>query len=253
MLGMMTISMAILSLVAAVVAIGGLSRVRKHLSALGKRVLESEDVGRILQAAEKTASFESRMTGCEIKANESQKKLSEHETKLSELITKQGSTEQRMNGHSSDLAKTSEKTAFFEARFGEFEKNVGDKLNQLLELETKANEFLARLESIEQTANRNEAGLAQADQGIKAVRDEIEILQKFQTATEKTHSLIQAAFADMGASMSPDEGQGITPEITEPEQISNGPEDVHQEAEDQKAPETYNLSIEENPVSWRAQ
>lgn len=253
MLGMVTISLAVLSLVAAVVAIGWVSILKKHLSVLGQRVLESEDIGRVIQAADKVGTFESRMTGCEGKTEESKRQFAEHETKLSELIARQKETKQRMEGHSADLARISEKTASFEHRFDEFESDVGEKLNRLPELETKANELTARLESIEQIANRNQAGLAQVERSIKALTDEIGILQKFQTATEKAHSLIQAAFTDMQTSMPSGEAQEITSEIAEPEDISQGPEDKFAEAEDQKPFETYNSNIEENIESWRAQ
>jgi len=243
MLDMITICLALLSLVAVVIAIGWLSILRKHLSVLGQRVLESEDIGRIIQAADKVGSFESRMTDCENKADESKKRLAENETKLSGLIAKQEASEQRMDRHSADLAKTSENMASFKVRFDEFENNVDEKLNQLLELETKVNELTSMLESVEQIANRNEVGLADAGRSIKAMTDEIEILQKFQTVTEKAHSLIQAAFTDMRTNVSPEKGQEITSEIAEPEQISNGPEEVHEKAEDQRMPETYNLEF----------
>ena len=244
MLDMITIALfvlALISLVAAAVAIGWLSIVSKHLSALGKRVLESEDIGRIIQAADKTASFESRMTGCQSKADESQNQLAELQTRLSELASKQGPVEQMIDRHTADLAKASDKTASFELRFDEFENNVREKLNQLLELGTKVNELASKLESIEEIVNNNGSGLAEADRSIKALTDKIESLEKFRTATEKTHNLIQAAFTDMRASMPPEEGLGITSETAEPEETSHGPEDVHEEAKDQKTSEMYYL------------
>jgi chromosome segregation ATPase len=219
------IFLALLSLMLAVVAIGWLSRVRKHLSALGMRVLESEDIGRVIQAADKTASFESRMTGCESKADESQNQLMEHETKLSELAAKLGATEQMMDTHTTDLAQISEKMASFELRFDEFDNNVGEKLNQLLEYETKVNELATKLKSVEGMVNNNRAGHAEADQNIQTLADEIEILRKFQTTVEKTHSLIQAAFTDMRASTLSEEGLGITSETAEPEEASQEPEE----------------------------
>ena len=175
--------LALLSLVVAVVAIGWLSRVSKHLSALGRRVLESEEIGRIIEAADKTVSFESRMAGCENKADESQNQLVEHETKLSELT--------------------------------------------------------AKLESVEQMANKNEAGLAEANPSIKALADEIQSLKKFQTATEKARSLILDAFTDMRAGIPPEEGLGTTPETAKPEETSQGPEDGQEEAADQKTSGAY--------------
>jgi chromosome segregation ATPase len=196
MLGMITESLAIVSLVAAGVAIVWLSIIRKQLSALGKRILESEDIGKILQAAEKVGTYESRMTGCENKTGESQKQLSE--------------------------------------------------------LQSKANESASKIESVEARSGRNETGLAEIVPSIKKLAEEIQNLQKFQTATKKVHSLIQAAFTDMGARMS-SEDYGITPQINESEQISNEPEEEHQEAEDQNTPEMCNSSIEENVDSWRTQ
>jgi len=226
--------LALLSLVVAVVAIGWLSIVSKHLSSLGRRVLESEEIGRIIQAADKTASFESRMAGCENKADENQNQLVEHETKLSELAAKLGASEQMMDRHTADLAKASEKMASFELRFDEFENNVGEKLNQLLEHETKLNELAAKLESVEQMANKNEAGLAEANPSIKALADEIQSLKKFQTATEKARSLILDAFTDMRPGILPEEGLVTTPETAKPEETSQGPEEGQEEAEDQK-------------------
>lgn len=191
--------LALLALAVAVVAIGWLLRVSKHLSELGRRVLESQDIGRIKEAANKTESFESRMAGCEHKADESQNQLAEHKTKLSELAATMGASEQKM--------------ASFEARF---------------------DELAAKLESVEQMANKNEAGLAEAIPSIKALADEIQTLQKFQTATEKARSLILAAFTDMRASMPPEESLGTTPETAKPEEASQETEEWQEETEDQK-------------------
>jgi septal ring factor EnvC (AmiA/AmiB activator) len=200
MLGLITTSLfvlALLSLVTAGIAIGWLVKLRKNLSVLGQRVLESEDIGKILQAAEKVGLYESRITGCQSKADECKKQIDEHETKL----------------------------------------------NQLVQLETKVNEHAARLQSVEKIAGRNEVDLAKADQNIKALTDEIEILQKFQTATEKTHSLIQAAFTDMGAGMSSDESREVKPQIEEPQESSHASENEYGEAEYHKMSDTYNLEI----------
>jgi chromosome segregation ATPase len=201
MLGLMTTSLfvlGLLSLAAAVTALVWLAKLRKLLSVLGQRVLESEDIGKILQAAEKVGVYESRITCCEGKTDESKKQLAEHETKL----------------------------------------------NHLAALETKVNELAARLQSVEQVSGRNEADLATAGQNIKTVTDEIEILQKFQTATEKTHSLIQAAFADMGAGMSSIvEAREIRPQISEPQEASQEPQDQHERAEHHETPDTYNLEL----------
>jgi len=191
--------LALIALASAVVAIGWLLRVSKHLSELGMRVLESQDIGRINEAAKKTESFESRMAGCEHKADESQNQLVEHKTKLSKLADKLGASEQKM--------------VSFEVRF---------------------DELATRLESVEQMANKNEAGLAEVIPSIKALADGIQTLQKFQTATEKARSLILDAFTDMQVSMPFEEGLGTTPETAKPEEAPQGPEEWQEKAEDQK-------------------
>lgn len=200
MLGLMTTSLfvlGLLSLAAAVAALVWLAKLRKLLSVLGQRVLESEDIGKILQAAEKVGVYESRISGCEGKTDENKKQLAEHEMKL----------------------------------------------NHLAALETKVNELAVRLQSVEQVSGRNEADLAKAGQNIKTVTDEIQILQKFQTVTEKTHSLIQAAFTDMSAGMSSMEASHAEPQIADPQEASQAPQDQHEQAEHHETPETYNVEL----------
>jgi chromosome segregation ATPase len=220
--GMLTIVyffiLALISLAVATIAIVWLSMVRRHLSTLGKRVLEFEDVARVIQAAGKTESFEPRMTACESKADESQNKLAEYETTIDEIASKVGRVEQIIKKHAVDLANTSEKIASFEHRFGDFENSIGDRLNQ--------------------TANKNEAGLAEVDTSVNALKDKIETLEKFRTIVQKTHSIIQAAFADMRASRSPEKGLGVSSETTKPEAASRWSQDEQEEAADQQTSET---------------
>ena len=191
--------MALSAVGMAVFAIGYLSSVKRRLSELGVRVLESEDIGKIKQAANKAESYETRMAGCEHKAEESQNQIAVHETKLSGLTEKLGASEQ--------------KTASFKVRF---------------------DELSTRLESVEQTANKNENGLAQTVPNIKALADEIQSIKNFQTATEKIHSLIQSAFSDMQVSTPPDEGLGTMPEAAKLEEASQEPEEWQEETKDQK-------------------
>ena len=170
--------LALSSLLAATVAIGWLVRVSKRLSALGRSVLESEDIGKIIEAADKAAFFESRMAGCENRTEQSENKLSEHETKVNELATK--------------------------------------------------------LEAVEQMLGEHAAGLAEANGSIKVLADGIQSLEEFQTATEKTRTLILAAFNDMRASMPPGECLGTRVDTAEPEETSQGPEEGRVEVESQK-------------------
>jgi chromosome segregation ATPase len=260
MIDMITIVLFILafvSLIVSTIAIGWLSMISKHLSGLGKRVLESEDVGRVIQAADNTASFESRISDCERSRNESQDKLAEHETKLNEVTDKQGTAQQIINRHAADLANTSEKLASFEIRFNDFENNIGDKLNKLQEYDAKVNELTSKLQMIEQTTKQNEAGFAEADRSIKTIRDGIDNLEKFRASIEKTRSLILSAFTDIQATAPSGEALGMASEITsptgedmeaaseitKPEESSQEPEGEYHEVEDQATPGRYNLDL----------
>jgi len=179
-------------------AVANLSRVKKLLSELGMRVLESEDVGKIKEAANKTGSFESRIAGWEQQAQESNNQLAENKTKL--------------HGLADNLDASEEKMASLEARL---------------------NELTTRLESVEHKTSRNENDLAQTVPNIKALADEIQGLKIFQSATEKIHSLVQSAFTDMQASMPSNEGFVTQPEIPTQEETNSEastPEEAPSEA-----------------------
>lgn len=199
MFNTMTIVLLASALAAAVFAIGWLLKVNKHLSDLGRRVLASQDIGRINEAANKTETFESRMAGCERKADESQKQLMEYKTKLSAIADKLGASEQKM--------------ASFEVRF---------------------DELAAKLGSVEQMATKNEACFDEMIPNIKALADEIQAIKKFQMATEKVHSLIQTAFTDMQASVPADEDLVTMPQAAKPQEASEGPQEWQQEPGPQK-------------------
>lgn len=183
-----------------------LSKVKKSLSELGMRVLESQDIGKIKDAANKTDSFESRLTGFEEKADESKNQLNENKTKLNELTEKLGASEQKITS--------------FETRFEE--------------LSTK-------LESAEQKTSKNENDLAQTVPNIKALADEIQNLKMFQTATEKVRGQILDAFNDMQAGTPAEQVLGTTPQEAQPEDAKTddavqGLEEWQKEDDPQKVP-----------------
>ena len=241
MVNSITIALFVLALISftfAIIAIVWLSKVSKHLSALGKRVLESEDIERVIQAADNTISFGSRITGCESKADENQSQLAELQTRLSEITAKLDVTGKTMDKYTSDLAKISEKMASFELRYDEFENKVNDKLNKLLELETQVNDLVTNLKAVEGIVNNNKTGLDGIDQSVNVLTDKIEVLEKFRTIVEKTHGIIQAAFIDMRAGTSPEEGPGVSSEIARPEVASRLSQDEQEEAADQQISET---------------
>jgi chromosome segregation ATPase len=211
-------ALALISFAFATVSIVWLLKIRKLLSILGKRVLELEDVERVTPATGKTESFESRIAGCESKADESQNKLAEYETTIDEVASKVREVEEIMKTHAVDLANTSEKIASFEHRFDDFENNIGDKLNQ--------------------TAKKNEADLAEVVTSVNALKDKIELLEKFRTIVQKTHTIIQAAFADMRTSRSPEKALGVSTQTAKPEEASRWSQDEQEEAVDQETSET---------------
>jgi septal ring factor EnvC (AmiA/AmiB activator) len=241
MVNSMTMALFVLALISftfATIAIIWLSTVSKHLSALAKKVLAPEDIERVIRAADETASFGSRITGLESKADESQNQLAELHARLSEITANLDVTGQTMDKYASDLAKISEKMASFELRYDEFENNVNNKLDKLPELETQVNDLVTNLKSVEGIVNNNKSGLTGVDQNVKALADKIELLEKFRTIVEKTHSIIQAAFIDMRAGASPEKDPEVSSEITKPEEASRFSQDEQEEAADQETIET---------------
>lgn len=231
-------ALALISFALATISIVWLLKVRKHLSTLSKMVLEFEDVEKVIRATAKAESFESRITGCESKADESQNKLAEYKSTIDEIAPKVRQIEEIIKKHAVELANTSEKIASFEHHFGDFENNVGDRLNKLEEYEIKGNELAAKLESVEQTANKNGADLAEVNTSVNALKDKIEALEKFRTIVQKTHSIIQAAFIDMRTGASPEQDLGVPSENARPEEASRFSQDEQKEAADQQTSET---------------
>ena len=221
-----TVFLVFSSLLMATVAIAWLARVAKRLSALGMRVLESEDIEKIIDAADRTATFESRMTGCENRTEQSENKLPEHETKLAELAANLGATEEIANRNGAGFAELSEKMASFESRVAGCENRTEQSEDKLSEHETKVNELASKMEAVEQRLDEHAAGLAESGGSMKVLADEIQSLEEFQTATEKTRDLILTAFNNVRASMPPEEcleTRVDTP--AEPEEVSWEPED----------------------------
>ena len=200
-----TVYLTLSGLAVATVAVVWLARVRKGLSELGMRLLESEDIEKIIAAAEKTASYESRMAGCEGRTEQSENKLSEHETNLAKLTAGLGAIEEMANSNRTGLSEVSEKTVSLESRMAGCEDRTEQSENKLSEHGTKLNELASKLEAVERMLEEHATGLAQASQSMKVVADEIQSLEEFQTATEKARNLILTAFNDMHASMPPEE------------------------------------------------
>lgn len=206
MFNTMTIVLVVLTLSAvgaAGFAVAMLSKVKRGLQDLGMRILESQDIGKIKDAANKTGTFESRLASSEQKADETKNHLAEYKTKLDELDGKLTASEQKITS--------------FDARFEE--------------LSTK-------LASLEQMVNRNENGLAQTVPNIKALADEIQNLKMFQTATEKARSTIVDAFNDMQVNIPSHENPVTEPEKAESETESpesSTPESAPTEEDSQKS------------------
>lgn len=198
-------ALALVSFTLAAISIFWLLKVRKLLSTLGKRILEFGDAASAIPAVDKTESLESRIAGCE--------------TGIDEIDSKVRQVEDIIKTHAVDLANTSEKVASFEHRLDDIENNVGDKLNQ--------------------AANKNQAGLAEVLTSVNALKDKIEDLEKFRTIVQKTHTIIQAAFADMRTSASAEKDLGALRQTAEPEEEAlRWSQDEQQEAVDQQTSET---------------
>ena len=225
--------LALSSLGMATVAIVWLARVRKRVSELGMRLLESEDIERIIKAAEKTASYESRMAASENKTEQSENKLSEHEAELTKLTSGLGATEEMANGNRIGLSEVSEKTSSLETRMAGCEDRTEQSENKLSEHETKLSELAGKLGAVEQMLDEHATGLAEANENLKVVADEIQSLEEFQTATEKTRNLILAAFNDMHEGMSPEEFVEIKVDTAETGETSPEPRQGQEDGESQ--------------------
>jgi len=223
-MGSSTISLilAACALLACVAALGWLSKVSKRMTGLGRRLLESEDVGKIKEAAQRAASFETRMVGCENVASQNQSQLEEHKTRLSELATGTGATEQIVNRNAAGLGEVSEKMASFESRMSECEGKAEQSQNQIAELESKVNELISKLGAIEQTLSEHSSILMESSQSMKVLGDEVQSLEEFQAATEKARSVILAAFDNMKESVPipPEADAGTMPELPKLEESS---------------------------------
>ena len=104
--------LALISFIFAIIAIFWISIVSRHLSAL--------KAGKVTQAAEKTAYLESRITGCQKKADENRNQLAELQTTLNQVIAKLEIAEQTVDNYTAYLAKVSEKMASFEHHLDKF-------------------------------------------------------------------------------------------------------------------------------------
>jgi len=219
-----SVSIAVCALLAGIAAIVWLSKLNKRMTGLGRRLLESEDVGKIKEAAQRAASFEARMVGCENIANQNQSQLEEHKTRLSELAEKAGTTEHTVNRNAAGLGEVSEKMATLESRMSEHESKAEQSQNQLVELESKVNELISKLGAIEQTLSEHTSALSDSSQSMKVLGDEVQSLEEFQAAAEKARSLILSAFDDMKSSMPvpvpPEADEGTIPELPSLEENS---------------------------------
>jgi chromosome segregation ATPase len=229
----LTVFLPLSALGVATVAVVWLARVRKGLSELGMRPLDSEDIVRIIEAAEKTASYESRMAGCEDRAERSENKLSEHEAKLAELTAGLGATEEIANNNRTGLSEVSEKTVSLKSRTAGCEDRAERSDNKLSEHGAKLNGLASKLEAVEQMLDDHATALAETNQSMKVVVDEIQSLEEFQTATEKTRDLVLAAFNDMQASMPPERFLGTKVDTADTGEISPEPEQGQEDRESQ--------------------
>ena len=186
-----------------------------------------------VEVSEKMASFESRMTGCEDRTEQSESKISDHETKLGELAVNLGATEEMTKRNGAGFVEVSEKMASFESRMAGCEDRTEQSENKLSEHGTKLNELASKLEAVEQMLDEHATGLAEANQSMKVVADEIQSFEEFQTATEKTRNLILAAFNDMHASMPPEEFLETRVDTAEIGETSPEPEQGQEDGESQ--------------------
>jgi chromosome segregation ATPase len=96
--------------------------------------------------------------------------------------------------------------------------------SKLSEHGIKLNELATKLKALEQMLDDHATALAETNQSMKVVADEIQSLEEFQTATEKTRDLVLAAFNNMHASIPPGEFIGMRVDTAETGETSPEPE-----------------------------
>ncbi len=211
-----SVIVSVCALLAGVAAIGWMSKLSKRMTGLGRRLLESEDVGKIMEAAKKAASFDSRLAGCESTANQNQKRLDEHKAVLSELTANAEATQQMVKRNTAGLGEVSEKAVHFESRMAECENKADQSREQLIELEAKVNDIILRLGVVEQTLNGHTSAMEGSDRNIRTLENEVRSLEEFKAVAEKARSSILAAFQDMKANTPAQTEPEIMPELPEP-------------------------------------
>ncbi|MHC4301843.1 MAG: hypothetical protein ACYS7Y_31640, partial [Planctomycetota bacterium] len=211
MLGMIsTLSfvLALLSLAAAAVAVVWLQKLSKHMSDLGRRILESEEIEKIITASHKTMTFESRMSECESKTDMAQKQLASHEKKLSELFVSGGTVAKTVERHSADLA--------------EGNKSIKALTNDMLRLkkfqaatEMTRTLVLAAFNAVQEgTPSEDSPSVASQAAETEETSQEPRGLRTVPQAAEPEET-----------SEEPEDGPGMMSQATEPEETSEEPED----------------------------
>jgi hypothetical protein len=120
--------------------------------------------------------------------------------------------------------------------------------NNLSEHATLLHELASKLQTVEQMLEEHATSLGEASQSMKVVADEIQSLEKFQTATEKARNLILAAFNDMHASMPPEEFLETSVDTAETAETLPEPEQGQADGESQADCQASFSEVE--PEQW---
>jgi len=138
------VALAFLALLMAVAAIGWIETVSKRLSALSRKVLESKDIEKIIEAGDKMASLESRFAEFENRIHQSQNQLLENERKANEHAATLESAEQMINKQAEGLVQSNQSM-----------KAMADKIQNLEEFQAATEKFgnllFAALSNVEGT------------------------------------------------------------------------------------------------------
>jgi len=124
------VALTFLALLMAVAAIVWLETLSKRLSALSRRVLESKDIEKIIEAGDKMASLESRFAEFEDRISQSQNQLLESERKANEHATRLESAEHMIDEQVEGLAQANQSM-----------KAVADKIQNLEEFQAATEKF----------------------------------------------------------------------------------------------------------------
>jgi chromosome segregation ATPase len=167
-------SLAALTFLLVLITIASLSRVKKRFSSIEIKSLELDEKHRLLEAADKITSFESKMDKLEELITESQNQLAGHESKLNDHAATFGKVSQMTDQHLAGFTKAADKITLIESRLDRLDNKISDNQNQLTGHDSKLNEHAAMFAKVSQMTGQHMAELSKATEKISSFESKLD-------------------------------------------------------------------------------